>query len=141
MTTICVRAGVLAGDGRETDDGDNDMVVGDHFKKVHRLKDGRLFGGAGSSENIHRLMVAADHHQAPPKLDDTTALLVDGKKVYIYEGHMWRSMTEPYYSIGTGRGYAMGAMDAGADAAKATKIASKRDPYSGGKVTALRQWR
>lgn len=139
MTTIAYRGGILAGDGRETDVNDctdSAMVLRDNLKKVFRLKDGRLFGAAGSSEAGARLLICMQTGQSLPKIEDISALLIDLKgKIWVFEGHMWVPHNAPYYAIGSGNVCAICAMDAGADAITAAKIGAKRDPFSGGKVS------
>lgn len=139
MTTIAYRDGILAGDGRETDINDHTdgaMVLRDNLKKVHRLKDGRLFGAAGSSEAGARLLIAMQTGQSLPKLEDMSAIMVDlDGKVWVFEGNMWVRHNTPYYAIGSGNVCAICAMDAGADAITAAKIGARRDPFSGGKVS------
>lgn len=139
MTTIAYRDGILAGDGRETDVSDytdGAMVVRDNLKKVHRLKDGRLFAAAGSSEAGTRLLIATQNGQSLPKLEDMTAIMIDRDgRIWLFEGNMWVQHRAPYYAIGSGNVCAMCAMDAGADAITAAKIGARRDPFSGGKVS------
>ncbi len=141
MTTIAYRDGIIAGDGRETDVDNKDctFVLRDNLVKVHRLKDGRLFGSAGGSEEGIRLLIALQNNQPMPKLEEIAGLLIDTKgKIWVYEGHLWQPAYEKYYAVGTGACMAFAAMDAGASAVKAVTIAKNRDPFSGGKVTSLK---
>lgn len=133
MTTIVYRDGILAGDSRVTVE---DMVSTDKATKVHRLRDGSLFGWAGGVEDAERLRLSLRKRQDPPKLECISALLIapDGT-ISLYEGNIWiEQKGERYYAVGTGAPYALGAMDAGASAVDAAKIAVKRDINSGGKV-------
>jgi hypothetical protein len=140
MTTIAYCKGVLAGDGRETMSGtDSSHVITDRDVKVFRLKDGRLFGGANASEDIARLYQALVKKNPLPKLDDVNGILIDLRGlVWLYEGRIWQRLRVYHYAIGTGSGFAIGAMDAGASAIEAVKIGIKRDPFSGGKITSVR---
>ena len=142
MTTIAYRAGIMAGDGRETiqnDEHSSWYVLQDKCHKVIKLKDGRLFGGAHGSESIVRLENALKQGLPPPKLEDIAGLLVDTKgAMWLYEGNMWQRVKGPYYAVGSGSILAFAAMDAGATAIEAVTIAARRDPFSGGKVTAVR---
>jgi ATP-dependent protease HslVU (ClpYQ) peptidase subunit len=135
MTTIAARAGVIAGDGRETDD---DTVVSKTARKVFKLPDGRIVGLSGQTDLMHQLLQALKHKHPTPVLGDKVgALMYDLKgKLWLYEGVMWmRADREyPYYAIGSGRCYALAAMHAGADAVKACKIGAEMDPFSGGLV-------
>lgn len=141
MTTVAYRAGVIAGDGRETDvdKRDNAFVLRDSVVKVHRLKDGSLFGCGGSSEDEARLLAALQNNHSLPKLEDISALRIDhAGRIWLYEGVLWQPVKEKYYAVGSGAGFALAAMDAGASAIQAVRIGIKRDPFSGGTVTSLR---
>lgn len=136
MTTVAYRDGVLAADSRITS---GDMVVSDKATKVHRLRSGHLFGWAGTAEDAEMLKRSLQKGHKPPPNLDVIALLatpLDGLKVF--EGNIWVPVKDPYYAIGTGAPYAIGAMDAGADACKAATIGSKRDTSSGGKVKSVK---
>jgi hypothetical protein len=141
MTTIAYRDGVLAGDGRVTiqnDEHASPMVVTDSDVKVWKLPDGRLFGAAHGSEDIERLRRALVKGSKPPKLDDVAGLLIDRTgRAWLYEGRIWQPVNAPYYAVGTGSIFAMGAMDAGALAVEACAIGARRDPYSGGTITSV----
>jgi ATP-dependent protease HslVU (ClpYQ) peptidase subunit len=132
MTTIAFRDGVLAGDGRITT---GDMIDTNSHRKVHRLRDGRLMGWAGGVEDGERMRRALNKDQEPPKDLDLTCLLIerDGS-VHLWEKAIFVKQKDTYFAIGSGAGYALGAMDAGASAAQAVAIGIKRDTSSGGKV-------
>lgn len=142
MTTIAYRDGVLAGDGRVTQ---SDMVVSSDTRKVHRLKDGRLFGWAGTAAQAEELLVALRKGKETPVLASLQALLISldsgggsSPTVSYYEDGVWRVEREKFYALGSGSAFALGAMDHGATAAEAVKIASKRDVSSGGKVRTVK---
>lgn len=137
MTTIAYRAGVLAADSRVTS---GDTVVTDSHRKLHRLRDGRILGWAGSVEDAERLVHALRKKKDMPSLGNISALMVqpDGT-VWLYEGNLWvKQARQAYYAEGSGSGYALAAMDAGATAKRAVQIAIKRDPSSGGRANTLR---
>ena len=149
MTTIAYRGGVMAGDGRETscEKGESTFVIRDDCVKVFRLPDGRLFGGSRTSEDIARLHDAllesckagANDRWPSPKLEDINAICVDTDgAIRVYEGRRWELVELPYYAVGSGARAALPAMDAGADAVGAVLIGTKRDPFSGGKITELK---
>lgn len=141
MTTIVYRDGVMAGDGRETiiEERESSYVDNDDSVKVFRLKDGRLFGAAKTSENIYRLHESLIKGFAPPKMEDVNGLLIDLRgRIWFFEGVTWRQVKQKYYAIGSGARFALPALDAGATAVQACKIGIKRDPYSGGKVTVVK---
>lgn len=138
MTTIAVRNGVMAADSRETDQHEAlefSFVVSDRTRKLHRLPDDSVFGGADGSESIHRLLESLKSKTTCPKIENVSGLLLnpDGS-VRLYEGSAWIKIKDPYYAIGSGASFAMAAMHAGADAITAAKIGARMDPFSGGRV-------
>jgi ATP-dependent protease HslVU (ClpYQ) peptidase subunit len=140
MTTIAYRDGELATDSRITA---GDMIVSDVRRKVHRLRDGSVVAWAGSVQDAE-LLLQAMRKTAPraakhPKLEDISALHLrtDGS-LWEYEGEAWVKQDPGYYATGSGSPYAFAAMDAGATAKDAVRIAIKRDANSGGRVQSLR---
>ncbi len=142
MTTVAYRDGVLAGDGRETTQNDEDSSwykLRDDCVKVHRLKDGRLFGAAHGSEDIERLHTALIKNLPPPKLECVCGLLIDlRRRIWLYEGNIWQHIKLPYYAIGSGAIHAFTALDMGASARVSVRAAIKRDLWSGGKISCVR---
>jgi 20S proteasome alpha/beta subunit len=138
VTTIAFRDGELATDSRITA---GDMIVSDKRTKVHRLRDGSLMAWAGAVQDAELLLRAMRKtSNAPhPKLQDISALhlRVDGS-LWEYEGEAWVKQDPGYYATGSGSPYAFAAMDAGATAKEAIRIAIKRDANSGGKVQSLK---
>lgn len=115
------------------------MVISDKQLKVHKLRNGCLFGWAGSLEDAERLKIALRKDQAPPPNLELDAIMVEPMgDVYEFEGNLWRKMATDYTAIGSGSPYALGAMDAGADAVTAATIGSKRDIGSGGRIRVVR---
>lgn len=143
MTTIAYRDGVMSGDGRETSEGPNEsaLVIRDNCKKVFKLADGRLFGASKGSEDIERLYRALQNgDELFPVLADVNGLLIDTDgKMWLYEGTIWQPLEDvEYYAIGSGSIYAFAAMDMGASAEEAVLVGTKRDPYSGGKISSVK---
>ena len=139
MTTLAYRDGELATDGRVTA---GDMIISDRRKKVHRLKDGSIVAWSGSVQSAELLMRhlrsnKRDHQ--PPHMENIGALWLrlDGT-LWEYEGEAWVKQDPGYYATGSGSPYAFAAMDAGASAKEAVRIAIKRDANSGGRVQALK---
>ncbi len=139
MTTIAYRDGWLVGEGRETA---GKRIDTDRLIKIHRLPDGSLFGAAGPSHTIMGLLTEVRKistqkkrtlNPFPAKNVQALLLCSSGYKYY-FEGNTWNEMDEEYFAIGSGSDYALAAMDAGATAEEAVKIACKRDPFSGGKI-------
>lgn len=143
MTTIAYRDGVLAGDGRETNQNDDKsswVIIRDNCVKVWKLPDGGLFGAAHGSECIERLRVALENGHPAPKLDDVAGLLVKPNgTLWLYEGTIWQPLTGfKYYAVGSGSIHAWTALDAGCSAREAVRLAMKRDMFSGGKIATVR---
>ncbi|MBW7970970.1 hypothetical protein [Bradyrhizobium sp. BR 10289] len=138
MTTLAYRDGELATDSRVTS---GDMIVSDRRRKVHRLRDGSVVAWSGSVQQAELLLRAMRSVKNPkhPKLDEISALhlRVDGT-LWEYEGEAWVKQDPGYYATGSGSPYAFAAMDAGASAKDAVRIAIKRDANSGGKVQSLK---
>jgi ATP-dependent protease HslVU (ClpYQ) peptidase subunit len=136
MTTVAYRDGVLAADSRVTV---GDMVLTDKATKVHRLRDGHLFGWSGNAEDAVRLKQALQKRVTPPPDLDLSAILISPEgEIRVFEGNIWVTVKSPYYAVGTGANGALCAMDAGADAKTAALIGSKRDTSSGGKIKCVK---
>jgi hypothetical protein len=146
MTTIAYRDGILACDSCESDD--KGYVLTLRAEKIYRFyvpglgerKYGMgecLFGGAGDSESIERLVRAVKANEAI-ELEDTEALLIEPDDSYwLYEGALWIKGKLPYYALGTGAPYATAAFRAGCDAIRAAEIGRDMDPGSGGPIQVL----
>lgn len=137
MTTIAYRDGVLAGDGKVCS---ADTVLSTTERKVHRLRDGRLFGFAGRVDDGVRLKLALQKGEAPPEIaEEFQAIQVhtDGT-IELYEHSVWQRVNERYYAIGSGGPLALIAMDCDCDARQAVIKASKRDLQSGGTVRTVK---
>lgn len=137
MTTIAFRDGILAADGRMTY---GDTIFSDANRKIHRLSDGALFALCGDVSYVQPMLDALedDESDLPEAADGSsfTAVIVekDGK-VRIYEGRGgYIALDAPYYAFGSGEEYALGAMDMGASAEQAVRVACGRDLGSGGTI-------
>lgn len=139
MTTIAYRDGTIAYDSRST------MGVVIYSNKIEKKIEqrGAVFFCAGSESEFQILI---DAYFGKP----ITAAIDAGALVYHkatgklhtcgYDRHndngYWIAPLDPQYSfaMGTGSPYAMTAMDMGASAKKAVRMAKLRDVYTGGKV-------
>lgn len=136
MTTIVYRDGVLAADTR--------MIAGTaiigSIAKIVRRDDGALCGGAGHASVVQAFQRwFLDGEEGDPPVEDETKMFVISPKgnveMFEVDGTIeWRA---PYFAMGSGKEFALGAMYAGASAEEAVKAAMKFDPYSGGKVMTL----
>lgn len=139
MTTIVYRDGVLAGDTRITIE---EEIQPGHCRKVFKLKDGSLFASSGDYEGGERLLEAIKKKLPTPICKSGGEAfglhIKPNGAVWYYEGTRWSRCHNPFYSIGSGRAYAFGALHMGATAAEAVSVAMKCDMYSGGRVQTVR---
>lgn len=102
-----------------------------------------LIGGSGNLTQLQQFLdwwVAPTASNVPcPQLNDCHVLVMSPKgKIALYVNSCTPiELDEKFYSVGSGSDYAMGAMEAGADAKTAVKIASKRDPATGASLRIL----
>ena len=135
MTTIAYKDGVMAADRAISGNGHVGTA-----RKVHRRKsDGALVGGCGDVATIQRWFewFLAGERGAAPNLgtDDESASMIlvvrTTGKVEEY-GRYGKCLYEaPYYALGSGADYALGAMAFGASARQAVAAATKHDHHTG----------
>lgn len=153
MTTIAVKDGIMVGDGRCSL---GSTVIKDDMVKVFWINN-HLMGGAGRARSISTFAQWLQKHTdytivnqevgdlvdlIPPVLQDdeefTALVLTPDKQVLMYDGNVALNLGHDVpASIGSGSVFALAAMDAGASAEEAVKIAMKRDVYSGGEITVV----
>lgn len=139
----------MAADGRATDETD---IFSNKIQKIHILKDGSIIGVAGDLDirdfitllnksktklpSQKALMeLGYDFTAILVKPDQTAWLIECGKKDHKEQSFaQMLSITHPFYAVGSGSKYAMGAMDQGASAEQAVKIAIKYDSSCGGSI-------
>lgn len=151
MTTIAVKDGIMVGDGRCSL---GSTVIKDDMVKVFWINN-HLMGGAGRARSISTFAQWLQKHTdytivnqevgdlvdlIPPVLQDdeefTALVLTPDKQVLMYDGNVALNLGQDVpASIGSGSVFAIAAMDTGASAEEAVKIAMKRDVYSGGEIT------
>ena len=148
MTTICVRDNIMVSDGQMSR---GDFIDSYDFEKIVSIN-GCLVGCAGSVASILKFRQwFADNMEAelakqeypfvnisfPEDMieDDFTALVLypDGVLYEFFGAGSAMEVKQPA-AIGSGMFYALSAMDAGASAEEAVKIATLRDAYSGGDI-------
>jgi ATP-dependent protease HslVU (ClpYQ) peptidase subunit len=143
MTTIAYRDRVLAADSMETDD---DMKLNWKTKKVFKLPNGSLFGGAGDAESCMILLDGLKKGielPALPKVGDSgpdvhAILVKPNGRIYFYEGYRWTKVVEKFWAIGSGRKAALALLRYGASAVDAVKGGINTDTYSGGRVRTVK---
>ena len=127
----------MAGDGLVCG---GDTIFGHNTVKVFRLNDGRIAGVAGGAFNaapfINWLNDGGDKPDFGEDSFDALVLHPDGS-VQNYDKQC-RAIPEAVpTACGSGRDIAIGAMEAGATPEEAVDIASRRNAYTGGKITVL----
>jgi len=138
MTTIAVRAGVMAADRLL----DGWQAVG----KIFRLKDGSLLGGAGNYDDILEIVAWLNagakpdaRPDIPADVNDLVLLDTDGAIYWLTDPFLRRvKVTEDFYAVGTGAKVALGAMDMGASAKRAVEAACRYDESTGLGVDVIR---
>lgn len=139
MTVVAYRDGVLASDSRCTY---KDFIDDDKTKKVFRLPDKSIVGIAGNYTNGLNLLNALKLEAKKPtkKLPNgpfkgVEAILATKTMVALYMSSQWEDITKrEYVSIGSGYQVAYGALEMGADAIEAVRLAIKRNCYCGGRI-------
>lgn len=145
MTIIVYRNGVMASDTSIF--GDRTMCG--NVRKINMREDGALIGGAGimsfAAEFMRWFMNGENGERPKLGLSDkeSASILIVRPSGMIEEHDIygWYTHDTPYYAIGSGMDFAYGAMDYGASAVEAVKVAIKRNAYCGGEVYALNQRR
>lgn len=140
MTTIVTDGHSMACDGLITS---GDTIIENDRNKIFKLKDGSIVGFAGNTFNWQELIKWFETDPIIrgkwPKVTGNCAiihLLTDGSVLtYDEEGRTWSRPSKN--AIGSGRNYALGALDAGLPAVRACNIASLRDVHSGGTIRVL----
>lgn len=112
-------------------------------RKVFRLPDGRLFGGAGVFEQVLAVRVWLEEGGAKPEgLTDFSGILVDsGGVAYRLEERLIRDrILERCHAVGSGSPFAITAMmEFKTTAREAVLIAARFDPRTGGGVDVLQR--
>ena len=135
MTTIACNRKVIAFDSRESDDD----ICWPCDKKVVRIGP-VLIGCAGDSLEISKFMDWFNYQaMKPPKLKEMQALVLAREGIYYYSNSTHRSViTRPFFAVGSGSGYAIGAMTMGAAPKRAVEIALDYDSNSGPPVRVMK---
>lgn len=97
-----------------------------------------IVGGAGAAADLGRAWRwLSEPEDKIPKLKSSEFIAVTSNKEIFTSTNLsnWIKVDEPYYAIGTGSHYAMGAMATGKSSVRSVEIASVRDPHTGFGVT------
>lgn len=134
MSTIAWDGVTMAAEGRAIESG---TIVASNDKKI-RIVNGSVVGTAGEAAGGIEFCEFIEDGEWRTKASTATAMVIDGARGRLYEGVRHAQPIKPPYAIGSGAGFALAAMMAGADAVQAVKIACKLDPYSGGRIMKVR---
>lgn len=137
MTCVATDGWTMAGDGlSHSAEG---LICSLDVTKVRRLKDGRIFGLAGSPFDLDPVEQWLNDGGDFPQVNHDFDLLVlepDGK-VYSYNEEGYRTLELLPAAIGSGTDLAIGAMEAGAAPLAAVAIACKRHNGCAGTIISL----
>lgn len=138
MTVIAFDGKYLVGDRRRTVDG-SPMSARKVFKV--RANDGRKFlvGCAGCSWDAVAFVRWVSGRGDKPSPTAFCAISIDEKNRiwYVAEKLIYHRITLPYFAIGSGSDYAIGAMACGKTAAEAVRIAIKLDVHCGNGIDSI----
>lgn len=134
MTTITYRDGVLAADSRSSGSG---FIYSDSGQKFWKLPDGRLAAGSGELAEVETFVrwLSGGAKKERPKLPNSRVVVAEKSGIrHVFEGDGDFTDRSKFSAWGSGAPAALGAMHMGADAIQAVEIASKIDPFTGGRV-------
>jgi hypothetical protein len=106
--------------------------------KIQKIN-GSLYGGAGTLEQILKMFLWFSNPDMKPewKFEPEFSILqvsVAGGIFYWGSEMIAVPISLPFYSVGSGSEFAIGALECGAPPDQAIKIAAKYDPYTGTEV-------
>jgi hypothetical protein len=137
MTTVVYRDGILAADRKI--DGWQSVC------KLIRLKSGAYISGAGNWDDVvevARWLDAKAVEANKPTLTQgsTSVIYLDSTGLYWMTDPFLRKVKveEPYYAIGSGAHFALGALAMGATAHEAVEIAMQFDSQSGHGIDSIK---
>ena len=136
MTTIVYdhKNKQIAIDGRLNTNG---VIVSDNTEKWKSGEFESVWFFTGSPSDDSDLMLLS-HNDKPDVKPDSTALVAKNNECWLvtFNGEFCQHTKLNYnFSIGSGWKFALSALDYGASAEEAIVHASKRDVYTGGKIT------
>lgn len=137
MSTIATDGNMMACDGRVTE---GDFVTQNDYRKIRRLTDGRIVGFAGNAFNDDAFCQWLEKGgEMPAGINDDFSCLVllPGGDVVTYDEHGRMFVEKPPYAIGSGRKWAIAAMELGKTPKEAVAFACRFDIYSGGEIITI----
>ena len=139
MTTIAYKDGIVAYDSRVSADN---LIQDDSYDK-HIENQGTHFFMCGSTEDWHEYVESFCSNKNPTRDLDVSALVLHEGNLFkssvTKEGdgfRIWKSpiRLESICAIGSGRDFAIMAMDLGHSAKKAIETTANRDMWTGGLI-------
>lgn len=147
MTTVAIKDGVIAADTRMSANGG---LMG-YTSKLAVSKDGWLAGAAGQMWAVATFLEWVKRRALGPAIkrygviksdpienwitSETGALLLSPQgDIYIHQGKSPVRVQTPFVAEGSGREYAIGAMQMGASARDAVWVAMQWDAYTSGSI-------
>lgn len=138
MTTVAYKDGVIAADSLVTADGARVGTV----EKIGKIK-GIFYGASGNLALMQKFgtWIRGGMKGDPPEVKENEgeAFVIHGNHVVTFCHAGTDCMKVERFASGSGWRTALGAMDAGADAEMAVRVAIKSDTASGGGITVLRR--
>lgn len=138
--TFCLRRMQVATDSRATDEG---VIISDDSIK-HYERQGVEFWICGTVSDEEAVMrgFLSRRRKVSKAVGDASAFAWDGVTLYQIDAEPgtlhWYEVLDTRGAIGSGRDYALAALDAGATPRQAVIAAKKRDTCTGGKVVAYK---
>lgn len=134
MTTIAWDGTSIAADRLAVN---NDVRV-DAVDKMFTLADGSIVAGCGNIEHVAAVVASmrGDEDVEMPESPEVTMChwRNDGTLWIAHDQLRWRRCNQAYFAMGTGRDFALSALELGCTAQRAVELAIKFDVYSGGPV-------
>lgn len=138
MTIIVWRDGIIAADSQTT----NGVLAG-KTKKLFKLKNAAIGFAGLLTDGLKLIEFLKSDEDKPPELsEDFESLMMDlrtGKCAYYDRTLIAVKIMDKFEAIGTGSELAIGAMEHGATAIEAVRVAIKRDINSGGRIAVIRK--
>ena len=131
---------------KSTMSADSQITAGDHKTAATKLfrRNGDIIGVAGDFAAALLFVewwcgVVSEEYPDPPDMKDVEALVLSHTGIYLFCGSAVPiKITHPFAAIGSGAAAALGAMHMGATPQQAIKVASRVDPYTGGRIKSMK---
>jgi len=134
MTTIVYRDGIIAYDSRKTM---GDLITDDNYNKLKR-SGSAVFIFCGSPSDFEGFIKMYEGGDCIKGMDSAAIVFDKGSLYYVgvgdEDGFFINPMDDIPFAIGSGYRHAYTAMDMGATASVAVRMAIKRDILTGGRV-------